>query len=341
MEEKIEKNRSSVGDGVKNRNNHPRTGEDDVLNGDSPKLKSQNVSLFREYVIALRPWSFSASLTPVLLGATLSYKVTGYVNLLVLFAVCITTLSVHAAGNLVNTYYDFKGGVDNKKSDDKTLVEGVMSPSNVAALGGFCYAVGCAGLLILCFVSPAKVEHLALVYFCGLSGSFMYTGGLGLKYIALGDIVIFLTFGPLSVIFAYLAITGDFALVSLPYSIPLALNIECILHANNCRDRETDQKAGIVTLAIILGPTLSYLAFCILLFSPYIAFAYVAINYSSTFILPTVTIILAFSIERDFRSGNLLEIPFKVAKLNLILGISFVAALFLSHKNNLPFINWF
>lgn len=305
------------------------------------KYEYGNNIQIRKYLTALRPWSFTASFTPVILGAALSYKIYERINILVFVVVCITALSVHAAGNLVNTYYDFIRGVDSKKSDDKTLVEGRLSPNDVVTLGALCYGVGCLGLLILCAISPAPVQHLSLVYFCGLSGSFMYTGGLGLKYIAVGDIVIFLTFGPLTVIFAYLAITGNFALVTILYAIPLALNIECVLHVNNCRDRMTDKEAGIVTLAILLGHNLSYLLFCLLLFGPYFAFVYISIQFSPWFVLPSVTIISAFSIERQFRSGNMSNLPFKVAKLNLWLGLLFVSAIILCDRKSLPFINIF
>lgn len=296
---------------------------------------------FQKYLTALRPWSFTASLTPVFLGAALSYKIHGQVDMIVLTVVSLTALAVHAAGNLVNTIYDFKRGVDNKKSDDRTLVEGQLSVNDLVTLGSVCYLVGCAGLLILCMISPAKVQHLALVYFCGLSGSFLYTGGLGLKYIALGDIVIFLTFGPLTVMFAYLALTGNFGLTTILYATPLALNIECVLHSNNCRDRESDKLAGIVTLAILLGRTMSYLLFCILLFGPYVAFGYVTMHCSRWFFLPTLTIIIAFSIERKFRAGNLLNMPQEVAKLNLVLGMAFVLAILMSTKDNLPFYDLF
>ena len=294
---------------------------------------------FQRYLTALRPWSFSASLTPVILGAVLGHKDRSQVNFFVFIVVCITALAVHAAGNLVNSYYDFKRGVDTKKSDDKTLVGGLISANDVATLGAVCYCIGCFGLFILCIISPAPVQHLALVYFCGLSGSFMYTGGLGLKYVALGDLVIFLTFGPLTVIFAYLAITGKFALFTVVYALPLALNIECILHANNCRDIVVDKKAGIVTLAIILGPTLSYLLFCILLFGPYVAFAYVSLHFSLWFVAPTLTIYLAFAIERKFRAGDMVQLPQHVAKLNFILGIAFVIAVLVSDRTKLPFLS--
>ena len=298
-------------------------------------------STLHKYLTALRPWSFTASLTPVLLRAALCYKMQAQANAMVLVIVSFTALAVHAAGNLVNTIYDFKRGVDNKKSDDRTLVDRQLSVNDLVTLGTVCYIIGCVGLFVLCVVSPAQVQHLALVYFCGLSGSFLYTGGLGLKYIALGDIVIFLTFGPLTVMFAYLAITGGFGVATILYATPLALNIECVLHANNCRDRHSDGQVGIVTLAILLGPSLSYALFCILLFGPYVAFGYVTIHCSKWFFLPTVTVMLAFSIERKFRSGCLEKLPQEVAKLNFILGLAFVLSIMLSSKESLPFSEFF
>ncbi len=56
-------------------------------------------------------------------------------------------------------------------------------------------------------LSPTPSPLLALLFFGGLSGSFLYTGGLGLKYIALGEVVVALCFGPLTVLYAFLAQT--------------------------------------------------------------------------------------------------------------------------------------
>ena len=78
-------------------------------------------------------------------------------------------------------------------------------PADVVTMGAVCYFVGCVGLLILSFLSSTPLHHLALVYFGGLSASFLYTGGLGLKYIGLGDVAIMLTFGPLTVLFAFMS----------------------------------------------------------------------------------------------------------------------------------------
>ena len=129
------------------------------------------------YVLALRPWSFSASLTPVALGSTLAYRSQGVLDPRLLVGCAIAVLAVHGAGNLVNTYYDFSKGIDHKKSDDRTLVDRILEPQDVVRFGVFLYTLGCVCAACLYCLSPLKLEHLALIYFGGLSGSFLYTGG--------------------------------------------------------------------------------------------------------------------------------------------------------------------
>lgn len=75
-------------------------------------------------------------------------------------------------------------------------------------LGVLFYFFGCIFFFIVVYSSPARMVHLALVYFGGISFSFLYTGG-GLKYIALGDIIIMIMFGPVSILFSFIAQTGE------------------------------------------------------------------------------------------------------------------------------------
>lgn len=129
------------------------------------------------YVLALRPWSFSASLTPVALGSALAYRSQGTLDPGLLVGSAVTVLAVHGAGNLVNTYYDFSKGIDHKKSDDRTLVDRILEPQDVVRFGVLLYTLGCISAACLYSVSTLKLEHLALIYFGGLSSSFLYTGG--------------------------------------------------------------------------------------------------------------------------------------------------------------------
>ncbi|XP_026571650.1 ubiA prenyltransferase domain-containing protein 1 [Pseudonaja textilis] len=288
------------------------------------------------YVLALRPWSFSASLTPVALGSALAYRSQGTLDLGLLVGSAVTVLAVHGAGNLVNTYYDFSKGIDHKKSDDRTLVDQILEPQDVVRFGVFLYTLGCISAACLYCFSTLKLEHLALIYFGGLSSSFLYTGGIGFKYVALGDVVILITFGPLAVMFAYALQVGYLSISPLLYAVPLALSTEAILHSNNTRDMESDRQAGIVTLAILIGPTLSYVLYNSLLFLPYLIFCVLATRYTVSMALPLLTLPMAFSLERQFRSQSFLKIPQRTAKLNLLLGLFYVFGILLAPPGSLP-----
>ncbi|KAL3273006.1 hypothetical protein HHI36_014462 [Cryptolaemus montrouzieri] len=292
------------------------------------KKRNNGLMKVSSYVLALRPWSLSASLMPTLLGSTIAYRYPGETdfNYFTLLLTIFTVISVHGAGNVVNTYFDYVKGIDNRKSDDRTLVDHILTKDEVVSLGAYLYFAGCVGFILLAFLSPAKMEHLALVYFGGLSSSFLYTGGIGFKYIALGDVLILTIFGPISVLFAFMSQTGRVEWASMYYAIPLALNTEAILHSNNTRDSEADKKVGIVTLAIIIGHTASHVLYAFLLFTPYIMFMVTSLKYSKWFMLPLVTLPSAFKIEKQFRSNNIHSVPKKTAKLNLFFGILYVLA---------------
>lgn len=325
--------------GQHNSNHNHHLCDDDVKRQTmSPSLsKAPSHCKLSSYVSALRPWSFSASFIPVALGCALAHKATGHFSPLVWCISCLTALSVHAAGNVVNTYVDYQKGIDSKRSsDDRTLVDKILTPDEMVQLGALLYGVGCLGFILLVFLSPAKMEHLALVYFGGLSSSFLYTGGIGLKYIGLGDVLVLVIFGPVTVLFAYMAQTGSLHLVTLYYAMPLALNTEAILHSNNTRDMDSDQQAGIVTLALVIGRTASHVLFAGLLFIPYIVFTVMALHFTPSFFLPLITIPNAFQLERQFREGDLQRLPQATAKLNIYFGLFYVLACVVASRGQLP-----
>lgn len=328
-------------DGVNERNS---SSNQSVISENNSVHQNSNHSEFKKrnrisaYVSALRPWSFSASMVPVILGTALAYKSSGTINICTLIITLLTAISVHAAGNVVNTYYDYLKGIDSKKSDDRTLVDNILTPDEIVQLGAIIYGTGCVGFILLAIMSPAKIEHLALVYFGGLSSSFLYTGGIGLKYIALGDVLILITFGPLTVLFSYMAQCGHLDPVTLLYAAPIALNTEAILHSNNTRDMESDKKAGVVTLAILIGRTASHVLYVLLLFTPYVMFSVIGIHFSKWLLLPLITLPAAFDLEKQFRRDCLAELPNKTAKLNLYFGLFYVISCMICNSNHLPWL---
>ena len=283
---------------------------------------------------ALRPWTFSASLTPVLLGAVLAYKSRGSCDPLLLLLTLAAVLFVGGAGNLVNTYFDKMRerdpgeGREGEGAGGRSGSEASFGPAEQTRLVNYAaylygFGMGCLGIIMR--LSSAKSEHLAALFFGGLSSSFLYTGGIGLKYYILGDLVVIFTFGPLAMLFSFIAQTGRFSLWPLLLALPLALSTEAIIHSKHMREVEADKRAGVVSLAMLLGRQGSYFFFTLLLFAPYLIFVFWSTQTSWMLGLPLVTIPYAFKLERSFRErGPERAVTDNAAKLNLLLSSLFI-----------------
>lgn len=88
----------------------------------------------KTYLLALRPWSLSASLVPTLLGSALAFRSqwSADFSFVTFFLTAFTVVTVHCAGNVVNTYFDFIKGIDKQKADDRTLVDHILTKDEVS-----------------------------------------------------------------------------------------------------------------------------------------------------------------------------------------------------------------
>ena len=291
----------------------------------------------KDLFLATRPWSFPASLIPSVIGVILAYEnkyLSGIDILLSLFSI-VTVILVQAAGNLVNTYYDFINGIDKKKDEhhhqqsDSTLTDNILTIYQLVKLLLISYLASIITFVFLLITSPARSEIITLLYGLGLASSYFYTGGVALKYKALGDLVIFATFGPLISTFTYASCCGHVSIIPIYISLPLTINAESILHVNNMRDIKNDKEAGIRTLVMFLSPRLSSVVMAILLISPYLS-CVVIVYYTRSllFLLPCFTAGIAADIYRRVRANQFASLPETVAKFHLIFGTFYVIALY-------------
>ena len=278
---------------------------------------------------AARPWSFTATLGPVALGAALASKLEGAFSVPLFALSLVSTVGVHAAGNLMNTYFDFTKGVDTPGSSDLTLVKRELLPDQVATLIGGWYGLAAAAAVPLCSLSRAPLAQLAALLVAGGASAFVYTGGPGLKYKALGDILISSTFGPLLVGFSYLVQTGSLGWTPLLASLPITMHIEAILHANNARDIKDDLAQGVRTLASRLGPDKSLGFYTTLIGAPFGVALYAALRHSLVALLPLLALPKAIDLVRAFRRHELARLPMRTAKLQFLFGSLLVASVLL------------
>lgn len=206
----------------------------------------------RTWIQAVRAFSFTASVVPVLLGTVLGAFAGGFHPLLGFLAL-VGAMAIHASANLIADYFDFRNGVD---ADDTygssgVLTGGLLTPQEVFLGGLVAMTVAVAAGAYLVAVRGPTIVTLGLI---GLLGAFFYTARpLGYKYRALGDFGIFTLFGPLMVLGAYFVQAGRLDWMPLVIAVPVGFLVTAILHANNLRDMPFDRRAGIRTIAMLLG----------------------------------------------------------------------------------------
>jgi 1,4-dihydroxy-2-naphthoate octaprenyltransferase len=113
---------------------------------------------------------------------------------------------------------------------------------------------------------------VAALGLAGLIGGWGYTAPpLEYKFRALGLPLVFLLFGPLSVIGAFYVITGTFEWATVAVSVPVGLLVTAILHGNEWRDISEDARAGGVTLSIRIGRRFAHWVYLSLVVGAYLA----------------------------------------------------------------------
>lgn len=168
----------------------------------------------------------------------------------------VGAVCVHGATNLINDYFDYKSGVDRPGAPTTLyrphpLVEGLISPRGVLGV-----SLGLYGIAALIGLYLILLKGLGLLWFIliGALASFFYTASpIKYKYIALGELSVFLMWGPLMVGGTYFvqksSLSPEAVLISLPFGLLVAL----VLLANNIRDINYDGSVGIKTVATLLG----------------------------------------------------------------------------------------
>lgn len=230
---------------------------------------------------AVRVPSFTASVTPILVGAALALVDGGLTDVrgwLLLVAMLIASVAVHAGCNLGNDYYDWKRGIDPAAGafgerpwdgPGGVIQDGSLTPRQV--LGGMLAAFALATVIGLGIVAAVGWPIFLLALAC-LALAFLYTGGpKPLGYIALGELTVFLTMGLAMIMGSYGVLTAAVSWRAFGVALPLGLLVTAILHANNIADIESDRAAGKVTVANAIGRQAADLEYALLLAGAYLA----------------------------------------------------------------------
>ncbi len=226
---------------------------------------------------AIRVFSLTASMIPVLLGAAWAAYEGTSADWRLMPLIVIASLSIHAATNLVSEYFDYIKNVDKDYTfgGSRVIVEGKLSARQTLLGGLFLFALTAAIGLIFIYLRGWPILMLGVI---GMMGGIFYTATpVGYKYFGLGDLMVFILMGPLMVIGSYFVLTGTYNHNVLLVSLPVGCLVAAILSGNNLRDILHDTQAGITTTAGLLGHRFARLEYSILDMTAYLIVALLCI----------------------------------------------------------------
>jgi len=213
------------------------------------------VNIYRNWFLASRPWSFSMTAISVSVGGALA-AIDGSFSWGLFFITLLGGTFMHAATNLINDYYDVKSGVDTRETftaqyRPHPLLEGKLEPQSIQKAA---YALYAAATLIGAILAATRGWPLLWIGLIGLFASLTYTAPpLKYKYSALGEISVFLMWGPLMVMGSYFVQRQAFSHQVFWTSLPFGMLVALVLLANNIRDLNHDRSKGILTLPMVIG----------------------------------------------------------------------------------------
>lgn len=213
----------------------------------------------KSWIEAFRLRTLPLALSVILMGSFLAIH-SGTYNSDVIILALITTLFLQILSNLANDYGDGIKGTDNEDrvGPTRTIQSGAISPKEMKK--GILVFTGLSlisGLLLIYAALGTEIGIGLLFLFIGLAAigaAIKYTVGKNAYgYSGLGDVMVFIFFGPAAVMGTYYLAVQQFSWLTILPAISMGLFSTGVLNLNNMRDIENDSKSGKHTLAMLLG----------------------------------------------------------------------------------------
>jgi 1,4-dihydroxy-2-naphthoate octaprenyltransferase len=210
-----------------------------------------------KWLVVTRAAVFSMTVTSGLIGGLLAIGTDpGAVDYGYLALAIVGLVVAHAANNMINDYFDTEAGIDTDE-----YVRALYAPHPIlsgwltkAQLRNAILIANAIDLAILLVLIGARGPLVAAFALSGLFISFFYVAPpISLKKRGLGELGVFLTWGPLMIGGTYFVATGTLPGWVWVASLPYAILVTTVLFGKHIDKIVPDAKMGIRTLPVILG----------------------------------------------------------------------------------------
>ena len=228
--------------------------------------QNKQMSFFKKWLIAARPWALPASTMPVIFGTSLAIIIgKARFDVFHFILAFVGMVILHSAANMMSDVFDFKRGLDKMITPvSGAIVRGWITTKQATVGAVILFVLGSIiGIILVLEVGTI----LLIIGAIGVAIGVFYAA---LKYHAFGDLAVFLNFGILGSLGAWVVQTQSFSWIPVLWTIPMAMLVSAILHANNWRDTATDKEKKVITVAGLLGDKGSLGYYTVLIFGPFV-----------------------------------------------------------------------
>ncbi|TVZ51811.1 1,4-dihydroxy-2-naphthoate octaprenyltransferase [Dokdonia sp. Hel_I_53] len=215
---------------------------------------------FKIWLSAARPRTLPLSISGILVGGGLALQ-EGAFNWTVFLLSLFATLGFQIISNYANDYGDGLKGTDNKDrvGPVRAMQSGLLTESQLrwAIILTSVFTTSIVVVLIYTAFGGDQLLLSLLFMILGIAAiisAIKYTvGKSAYGYRGLGDIFVFIFFGIIGVCGSFYLFAQFLSIYQFLPAITIGALSTMVLHLNNMRDREADQKVGKNTLAVYLG----------------------------------------------------------------------------------------
>jgi 1,4-dihydroxy-2-naphthoate polyprenyltransferase len=201
---------------------------------------------------AARPRTLPAAAAPVLLGMAVAWSLGSFRAVPAVLAL-LGALAIQVGTNYANDYYDARNGADTaaRIGPRRATQAGLVTPQQM--WWAFVITFVIAAIIGVALMMLSSVA-LLWVGVASIVSGILYTGGpKPLGYLGLGDVLVFIFFGPVAVAGTVFVQSVAVSPLAIAAGAATGLLSTAILVVNNLRDRVTDVDANKRTLAVRFG----------------------------------------------------------------------------------------
>jgi 1,4-dihydroxy-2-naphthoate octaprenyltransferase len=209
-----------------------------------------NIERKKLWLAAIKPPMYSVAIIPITVGTAIAFAETGIFSLRTFLTFLASAILIIVWLNLSNDVFDADTGIDHNKAH--SLVNLTGNKSLIFWISNFCLSLGLWGIILINYWLNDWTVFWIILGCCLLGYS--YQGPpFRFGYLGFGEIICWLTFGPMAISAAYYAQTQHFSALSLVTSIIIGITTSIILFCSHFHQVEDDLAAGKRSPIVRLG----------------------------------------------------------------------------------------